>query len=297
MHTFHLISKLQQSSNLWMKKQLRRVGIFWRLNLSFLLLLLTSSLFLTFFSFHQYSTEINLRLDRYVSLLVQNVELKAADTMKTYEDIALRFYDDARVLAAVSENARIGSPADAEEAALTEQNTRMIEYKLYTMSQNRKYIENVQFVTPGRQYRMVEENGFVRNGLIRDLDGFYHSDFYLLPQKQNGYPVWMDDRSQSHTFYRNDQSVYGIGNTVTLGIAVYEPTTRNFLGVLLLNVNLNAFSGSIDGYDAYKDGNTFLVGKDGVLTWFNPSILAPSFPAIPTSMPVCWKIKAESHAP
>ena len=161
MHTFHLISKLQQSSNLWMKKQLRRVGIFWRLNLSFLLLLLTSSLFLTFFSFHQYSTEINLRLDRYVSLLVQNVELKAADTMKTYEDIALRFYDDARVLAAVSENARIGSPADAEEAALTEQNTRMIEYKLYTMSQNRKYIENVQFVTPGRQYRMVEENGFV----------------------------------------------------------------------------------------------------------------------------------------
>ena len=96
MHTFHLISKLQQSSNLWMKKQLRRVGIFWRLNLSFLLLLLTSSLFLTFFSFHQYSTEINLRLDRYVSLLVQNVELKAADTMKTYEDIALRFYDDAR---------------------------------------------------------------------------------------------------------------------------------------------------------------------------------------------------------
>lgn len=45
MHTFHLISKLQQSSNLWMKKQLRRVGIFWRLNLSFLLLLLTSSLF------------------------------------------------------------------------------------------------------------------------------------------------------------------------------------------------------------------------------------------------------------
>lgn len=281
MHTFYLISKLQQSSNLWMKKQLRRVGIFWRLNLSFLLLLLTSSLFLTFFSFHQYSTEINLRLDRYVSLLVQNVELKAADTMKTYEDIALRFYDDARVLAAVSENARIGSPADAEEAALTEQNTRMIEYKLYTMSQNRKYIENVQFVTPGRQYRMVEENGFVRNGLIRDLDGFYHSDFYLLPQKQNGYPVWMDDRSQSHTFYRNDQSVYGIGNTVTLGIAVYEPTTRNFLGVLLLNVNLNAFSGSIDGYDAYKDGNTFLVGKDGVLTWFNPSILAPSFPSNP----------------
>lgn len=282
MYPFRFISKLRQSSSSWMKKQLRKVGIFRRLNLSFLLLLMISSLFLTFFSFRQYSREINLNLDRYVSLLVQNVELKVADTMKIYEDIALRFYDDADVLTAVSENIRIGQPADEEESALIQENTDIIEHKLYTMSQNRRYIENVQFVTPNRQYRMVEENGFTRSGLIRDLESFYQSEFYLLPQKQNGYPVWMDAISQTHTFFRNDQSVYGIGNIITLGIAVYEPTSRNFLGVLLLNINLDAFSDSIEGYDAYKDGNTFLIGKDGVLTWFHPSLSAPSFPNDPS---------------
>lgn len=281
MHTFHFLSKLRHSVNSCITRQLRRVGIFWRLNLSFLLLLLISSLFLTFFSFHQYSTEINLNLDRYVSLLVQNVQLKVDDTMSAYEDIALCFYDDADVLAAVSENARIGRPENESEAEQVEKNTYIIEHQLYTLSQSRRYIENVQFVTPDRQYRMVEENGFARSGLIRDLDSFYHSDFYLLPQKQNGYPVWMDDISQTHTFFRNDQSVYGIGNIITLGVAVYEPAGRNFLGVLLFNIDLNAFSNSIEGYDAYKDGNTFLIGKDGVLTWFDPSLSAPSFPETP----------------
>ena len=83
--------------------------------------------FLTFFSFHQYSTEINLNLDRYVSLLVQNVQLKVDDTMSAYEDIALCFYDDADVLAAVSENARIGRPENESEAEQVEKNTYIIE--------------------------------------------------------------------------------------------------------------------------------------------------------------------------
>lgn len=281
MHTFHFVSSLRRSGNSRIKKQLRKVGIFWRLNLSFLLLLLISSLFLTFFSFHQYSTEINLNLDRYVSLLVQNVQLKVADTMKNYEDIALQFYDDADVLTAISENNRIGEPTYDTQAVQTEQNTYLIESRLYSMSQNSRYIENVQFVTPDRQYRMVEENGFARGGIIRDPDSFYESSFYLTPRAHNGYPVWMDDISQTHIFFPNEQSVYGIANIITLGVAVYEPTNHNFLGVLLLNINLNAFSGSIEGYDAYKDGNTFLVGENGVLTWFNPSLSAPSFPDSP----------------
>ena len=45
----------------------------------------------------------------------------------------------------------------------------------------------------------------------------------------------MDDISQTHTFFRNDQSVYGIGNIITLGVAV-KPAGRNFLGVLLFNI-------------------------------------------------------------
>ena len=50
--------KLKRKWNVFIKKQLRKVGIFPRLIISFMLLLLFTSLFLTFFTFYQYSTEL-----------------------------------------------------------------------------------------------------------------------------------------------------------------------------------------------------------------------------------------------
>lgn len=260
------------------KKLLRKVGIFPRLIISFLILLLFAALFLTFFSFHQYSREINTNINHYTSLLVQNVSLKIEDKMKEYEDIALRFYNDAQVLQAISENS--GLSGKTISPAQYDQNTFLIENKLYNMRLNRKYIVNIQFVTPDRQYRMVEQNGFRRGGTIRDLEAFYDSDFYLLPQEKNGYPIWIDGHNQSGIFYRDEQNVYGFGNIITMAVAVYEPAGRDFLGVLLFNIDLNAFSDSIKDYRsyAYEGGNTFLVGEDGVLSWYSPSITAPSFP-------------------
>ena len=104
------------------------------------------------------------------------------------------------------------------------------------------------------------------------------AEFYTLPQEKRGYPVWFDTAEQTSVFYKNEQNVYGLANIVTLGIAVYAPADREFLGVLLLNIDLNAFSGAMEGYEEYNDGNTFLIGEDGILMWFNPSISAPAFP-------------------
>lgn len=281
MKLFHYIRNLKQHWNSLVKHQLRRVGIFKRLNISFLLLLLISALFLTFFSFNQYSTEINLNLDRHSSLLVQNVVLKIQDIMKEYESLALRFYDDSETISAISANALLSENGSPQEQEQFLQNTYLIENKLYNMRFNRKYIVNIQFVTPTHQYHMVEPNGFQRGGTIRDLDLFYESEFYLLPQEKNGYPVWMDSELQTDIFYKDKQSIYGLANIITMGVAVYEPVSRNFLGVLLFNIDLNTFSGAIESYDAYNDGNTFLTGKNGVLTWFSPSISAPSYPQDP----------------
>lgn len=75
MKFIHIIRTAKQKWNSLVTRQLRKVGIFKRLNVSFLALLLISALFLTFFSFFQYSREINLNLTRYTSMLVQNIRL------------------------------------------------------------------------------------------------------------------------------------------------------------------------------------------------------------------------------
>ena len=63
MKLFLFIRTLRHKWNALVIRRLRKVGIFKRLNISFLVLLLTSAFFLTFFSFFQYSREISLNLD------------------------------------------------------------------------------------------------------------------------------------------------------------------------------------------------------------------------------------------
>lgn len=257
------------------------MGIFKRLNVSFLALLLISALFLTFFSFFQYSREINLNLTRYTSMLVQNTRLKIQDTMEEYENMALNFYNDSRIIRAISENSSLPENRSPGQEQLFQTNTFLIENRLYSLRQNKKHIVNIQFVTPSRQYHMVEDNGFQRGGTIRDLDAFYKSDFYLVPQDKRGYPVWMDDKEQTGIFYKNEQVVYGFANIITMEIAVYEPNTRDFLGILLFNIDRSTFSDIETPSGNNDQGNIFLIGKSGVLTWFDPSIKSPSFPRIP----------------
>ena len=289
MKLLHTIRRAKQKWNILVTKQLRKVGIFKRLNISFLVLLLASALFLTFFSFFQYSREINLNLDRYTSMLVQNTRLKIQDIMKEYENMALSFYNNNKILRAISENAELSQNRNDNEEQAYIDNSFLIENRLYSLRRNKKYIVNVQLVTPDRQYHMVEDNGFQRGGTIRDLDAFYQSAFYLLPQEKKGYPIWMDSREQTGIFYKDQQIIYGFANIITLGTAVYEPYTRKFLGVLIFNIDLGAFSDVIDYSGDSKQGNTFLVGKDGVLCGFNPSIQAPSFPRIPELLSQMFK--------
>ena len=281
MKFIHMIRTAKQKWNSLVTRQLRKVGIFKRLNVSFLALLLISALFLTFFSFFQYSREINLNLTRYTSMLVQNTRLKIQDTMEEYENMALNFYNDSRIIRAISENSSLPENRSPGQEQLFQTNTFLIENRLYSLRQNKKHIVNIQFVTPSRQYHMVENNGFQRGGTIRDLDAFYKSDFYLVPQDKRGYPVWMDDKEQTGIFYKNEHVVYGFANIITMEIAVYEPNTRDFLGILLFNIDRSTFSDIETPSGNNDQGNIFLIGKSGVLTWFDPSIKSPSFPRIP----------------
>lgn len=273
MYILNKLGKLKYRWNRWLKKQLRRVSIFKRLNISFLFLLLATAVFLTFFGFYKYSGEIMENLTNYVSLSVQNISLKVRDIMKEYEDTALKFYDDRNVVRAVAGNLEIEDKQSEEYI----RQKYIIERKLYELSRDRRYIKNAQFVSPNEQYHMVEDGGYQRGGTIRDLESFYKSSFYTLPKENLGYPVWIDDTSQSEIFFENEQSVYGMADIVTMGVAIYEPADRDFLGVLLLNIDITAFW-EAGNYDASKGGNTFLIGDDGVILAFNPNIDFPSFP-------------------
>lgn len=255
-------------------RQLRRVNILTRLNSSFLVLLIGVATFLTFFSFCKYSQEVIFHLEQSAAMSVQNIHLKVQEILEKYETLAVRFYEDEDVLNAVAEN-----EFQTPEKSQFQSNQRKVEKKLYNVVLGSKYVKSIQFVTPTYQYHMVEKNGYRRGGTIRDIEWFYQSEFYQKALEKHGYPVWIEDAGQNHVFYESEQSVYGLADIITLAIAIYQPSTREFLGVLTMNVDIKAFQDVARGMDVDQNSNLFLIGQDGVLTGFNPSISAPSFPA------------------
>lgn len=254
---------------------LRKTSIFRRLIISFLLLIALSSAFITFFFLFRYSNLLEEKIEHTVSLMVQNAALKAQDVMQEYEELTVSFYGDSHLIRALQENASLKETPDS---SLYQANKTYIEKRLYHASSEKRNILNMQLVTPYCQYYMMEENGYRRGGCIRNLDEFYKSDFYLLPQKQRGYPTWIETDEQSRTFYQSEQNVYGFGNLITLCVGIYTPVDREFLGVLIVNINLEAFSEIWDGSAASKEGNAFLSGRDWLLMSYSPNMLAPSFP-------------------
>ena len=254
---------------------LRKTSIFRRLIISFLLLIALSSAFITFFFLFRYSNLLEEKIEHTVSLMVQNAALKTQDVMQEYEELTVSFYGDSHLIRALQENASLKETPDS---SLYQANKTYIEKRLYHASSEKRNILNMQLVTPYCQYYMMEENGYRRGGCIRNLDEFYKSDFYLLPQKQRGYPTWIETNEQSRTFYQSEQNVYGFGNLITLCVGIYTPVDREFLGVLIVNINLEAFSEIWNGSAASKEGNAFLSGRDGLLMSYSPNILAPSFP-------------------
>lgn len=254
---------------------LRKTSIFRRLILSFLLLIALSSAFITFFFLFRYSNLLEEKIEHTVSLMVQNAALKTQDVMQEYEELTVSFYGDSHLIRALQENASLKETPDS---SLYQANKTYIEKRLYHASSEKRNILNMQLVTPYCQYYMMEENGYRRGGCIRNLDEFYKSDFYLLPQEKRGYPIWIETENQSSTFYQSEQNVYGFGNLITLCVGIYTPVDREFLGVLIVNINLEAFSEIWDGSAASKEGNAFLSGRDGLLMSYSPNMLAPSFP-------------------
>ena len=120
---------------------------------------------------------------------------------------------------------------------------------------------------------------------------FTSRNFIFFPRKKKAILYGWTAGSRQVSF-TNQQIVYGFANIITMGTAVYEPYTREFLGVLLFNIDLNTFSDAVEYAGDSQKGNTFLIGKDGVLCGFSPSIHAPSFPKIPE---LFSKLKERGH--
>ena len=157
-----------------------------------------------------------------MQLLVQNISYKIEESMYSYEKLALSFYDNIELMDQIS----IAEEKNTKEED-REQVIRRVEDKLYQLKKEDKYLKNVQFISDNYQYVMRDEGGFQRGAIVKDIDAFYHSNFYSETKEKNGYPVWFEGKEQTELFYKSRQNIYGISDIVTMTISVVRPAKGN----------------------------------------------------------------------
>lgn len=256
---------------------LRRIPIFPRLFCIMIILAVIPATAITIISFRSYVAEIGENTENFISLLVGNIAIQMNDRMETYENAAVSFYSDSSVLSLLEENASI---AQINDDYLHDERFKMnrtfIEQRLYKLMQNNRYVTNLQFITPYTQYFMLDEKGNRRGCMLHDLDAFLSSRYYSDALEAEGYPCWFDTTEVKNLIYRYPESHIGTGGTLTMTIAVYTLKTRNFLGVLMYNIDTDFLSQALTNYAFYGTGNTFLVSGSSVIAALNPNIKAPS---------------------
>lgn len=259
-------------------KLLRKISIFQRLVLAFLVLVLLPTVFITFFTYNKYVNEIERNMENFLSLLVQNVNVQITEKLSSMERFAIKFYGDSTISALLEHHLPVSGedpqPEDLKDHAI-------IGKRLYAMARQNEYIANMQVITPHTQYTMTDEHGERSGSYVRDLQAFRNSRLYIDALNQHGYPVWFDTTKDPNNFYKNETAKFGLTEVMTMTQALYTMETRQFLGVLVLNIKIGYLTDSLKGYSFYGSGNTFLYGNSGTIMGINSQLTAPNLSQIP----------------
>ncbi len=252
----------------------RKTRIFPRLLCAMLVLAILPSCFITWYSYMSYTKEIQQNTEQYLSLLVKNITLQVQEHFELCQQIARSVYSDIHLMELVQQNEE---PLLDIESAEYLHNKQMIEQRLYEASLSNRYIKNFQLITFNHQYQMHNRNGEPRGAMIKDIENFRKSEFFMQAIENAGYPVWFDTTQNIDLIHKDINSSSGLGGTLSMTVLVNAPYSNTPMGILMLNVDLGFFTRTLKNYSFYGTGNTVFLTNNDVLSVLNPNVNAPIF--------------------
>lgn len=262
--------------------KLRKVNIFPRLLLVFCILLITPTVFITFFTQHNYAAETEKNNLKYLSMLVQNANFKLEQETSRYEGSVSLFTQNEKVLLAIEKNKQI--QRDFQDIAVMgnkeyRENTQIIQSALSSIQNRMNGIKALLFISENNQYSVAKNNEYPSEVYIRNLNSFYNSEIYTKTLAAKGYPVWFDaTKDTPKLIFENKSDTLGIIGSIILSYQVYDPSTKNSLGTLIYCIYPDYFAKLLKEYSSKDKGNTFIVGENGLIEGINATTLAPPFP-------------------
>jgi len=255
---------------------IRRVSIFKRLVLSFLLVIIVPSIVISYVLFDISSKELETTVSNSLYHYIGKVNDNINEVLKKYEDISYRLYLEEELGNLLAD---ANTLYHMKESNPTNYNEKYADVKgrinnmLYNASNNRSFLSNLEIITDTDEFTQINYNGDVKGGKVKAINAFRQSPTYINAIEAKGYPVWLDTTGQ--TAYKN-QLMKGtpIGSYITLSRAIPDGNGGAH-GVIVMTISVNVFLNIVDAKEVVNNGNLLLLGNAGAKISLNENVSGP----------------------
>ncbi|MBP1994422.1 cache domain-containing sensor histidine kinase [Paenibacillus eucommiae] len=255
---------------------IRRLNIFKRLVLSFLLVIIVPNIVISYVLFDISSEELETTVSNSLYQYIGTVNNNINEVLKKYEDISYRLYSDEELVALLVDSNTLNhikesNPTDYKEKY--EDLKKRINAILYRTSINRSLLSNLQIISDTDEFTQINYNGEVKGGKVKQIIAFRKSPTYTKAIEAKGYPVWLDT-SAEYGFENQLMSGMNLGSYITLARAIPDGNGGT-LGVIVMNISVNVFLNIVESKDVVNNGNLLLLGDSGAKVSLNENVSGP----------------------
>lgn len=255
---------------------IREIPIFFRLVISFLLVIVIPSVIIGFVSYNISTAEIENNLYEYTSQYIRNINNNITEKLKRYEELALDICNDETIYPILAESNLLYAVKQYQPDLFEKypEFKKDINNKLYSYGYNDSYISNIEIITEYDEYTQKSIfNNQVKGGKIKDSNLFRKSVPYKTAMEANGELIWCD--IDSNTFIKQAIENYYISDNIMLLRAIPNEKGGNPLGVIIITVFPNLFIDTYQATDIIEKGNLLLLSDKGVMVSINQRVDLP----------------------
>lgn len=255
---------------------LRRISIFNRLLIAFVIVIIIPNLTLSLILYFKHSTEVKDSVEAQVKQFVLSADQTIEIFLDDYESLLFEnIYDDNMRL--LLSQARLYEELylhrDDAYANFLEHKVK-IENRLYNFSPLDTKISSVQIVTPTQEFGQIDIYGNLRGGYFESVENFRATEAYNKAIEEDGYPIWIDLSNDGLNIKKQNTNYY-LEPSIML-LRSLRDENGNHLGVIVVSISSSIFSDITISSELLDKGNLLLIGENRVIRSINENVKVPT---------------------
>lgn len=258
----------------------RRLSIYKRLVLSFLIIILIPNLIISYYSFNISSREMDKNISSSTRQVLRDVASSINGKLVLYESLAAKINSNNRIRNLLEECRKINSSQyiNKEMKIKYDENKKEIGNILYQTASSSD-ISNLEIVSEYDEFTQIDYAGKIAGASLNETAAYRKTENYLKAINADGSPIWADTSKDVGVFRYEDSKVSNIANYITLLKCIPDVGHNNPLGMIVINIPINVFNGIADLQNMYAENEVlFLAGKKGIISILNKTYIVKRMP-------------------